>query len=741
LDARVGRRLLRRSARWLQSVTSGHGNPFIMSKAAGTGDPGRTKGKDAGRPAGKDRTPAPATNFIRNIIAADLARGTYEPRRWAGHPGAYDVHANAPADPAKIRTRFPPEPNGYLHIGHAKSICLNFGLARDFGGRCHMRFDDTNPVKEDQEFVDGILDAVRWLGFSWEHGTEHGPESNLYHASDYFEDMYRFAEYLIETGYAYVDEQTADEMRAMRGTLIEIGTNSPFRDRPAAESLRLFREMRAGGHPEGSMILRARIDMGSPNINMRDPAIYRIRFAEHHMTGDAWKVYPMYAYAHPIEDALENITHSICTLEFEDQRPFYDWTLERIVPLLRRTQYEAAQRMLDDLYDGGPESRRQFALHCRNVAAERPDKLGASRYERRAGAMFASWAHNPDLAAQDADEFFKLLREHTRHFTPLLQHALDERKANPFLLPHQYEFNRLAVSYVVTSKRKLAQLVQERIVDGWDDPRMPTIVGLRRRGYTPQALQLFAERTGVSKSPQWIDYALLEQALRDDLDARAPRAVAVLKPIKLVLTNFPVGHFEEVRAPVHPNQPALGERTLRFGRELWIEADDFMENAPADYFRLALGPNGAPGQPVRLRYGYVIRATGVLKNSAGEVVEVHAEYLPQTKSGTPGASSVKTKAAIHWLAVEDGIPAEVRVFDRLFNEAQPDAAGEFLDVVNRDSKTVLRAYVEPSLTHAQPDDKFQFERNGYFVADLKDHTGGMPVFNLAVSLKDSWSFK
>ena len=422
-----------------------------MDKAAGKGDAGKSKGKDAG----KDKTPAPATNFIRNIIAADLARGTYEPRNWAGHPGAYDVHEKAPADPAKIRTRFPPEPNGYLHIGHAKSICLNFGLARDFGGRCHMRFDDTNPVKEDQEFVDGILDAVRWLGFSWEHGAEHGQESNLYHASDYFEDMYRFAEHLIQTGYAFVDEQTADAMRETRGTLTEPGQNSPYRDRPTEESLRLFREMRAGQHAEGSMILRARIDMESPNINMRDPAIYRIRFAEHHMTGDAWKVYPMYSYAHPIEDALENITHSICTLEFEDQRPFYDWVLERIVPLLRRPQFEAAKRMLDEIHGAGVESRREFALHCRNVAAERPDKLGASRYERRAETMFASWSKNPDLAAHDADEFFKLLREHTQHFTPLLQAALDERRPNPFLLPHQYEFNRLAVSYVVTSKRKL----------------------------------------------------------------------------------------------------------------------------------------------------------------------------------------------------------------------------------------------------------------------------------------------
>ncbi|MGE5338211.1 MAG: glutamate--tRNA ligase family protein, partial [Gemmatimonadota bacterium] len=396
---------------------------------------------DAGKPdkrgrPDRDKATGPAPNFLRNIIAADLLRGTYEARNWAGRPGVYDIHEKAPRDPAKIRTRFPPEPNGYLHIGHAKSICLNFGLARDYGGRCHMRFDDTNPVKEDQEYVDAILDTVRWLGFTWEHIGEHGAEKNLYHASDYFEDMYRFAEHLITTGYAYVDQQTADQMRETRGTLTEPGRDSPWRDRPIDENLRLFREMRAGRHAEGSMILRARIDMRSPNINMRDPAIYRIRFAEHHMTGSAWCVYPMYSYAHPIEDALENVTHSICTLEFEDQRPFYEWTLERIVPVLRRPQFLAAQELLAKIHDEGTEARREFALHCRNFA----DKLGASRWERRVETMFLSWTGNPDLAVNDADEFFKLLREHTECFTPLLQSALDERRPNPFMLPHQYEF-------------------------------------------------------------------------------------------------------------------------------------------------------------------------------------------------------------------------------------------------------------------------------------------------------------
>jgi glutaminyl-tRNA synthetase len=674
----------------------------------------------------------PAPNFIRNIIAEDMQRGTYEDRNWAGRPGTYDLHEKAPKDPAKIRTRFPPEPNGYLHIGHAKSICLNFGLARDFGGRCHMRFDDTNPVKEDQEFVDGILDTVRWLGFDWAGGGE----NNLYHASDYFEDMYRFAEHLIQTGYAYVDQQSAEAMRETRGTLTEAGTNSPFRDRPIEENLRLFREMRAGGHPEGSMILRAKIDMGSPNINMRDPAIYRIRFAEHHMTGNKWVIYPMYSYAHPIEDALENITHSICTLEFEDQRPFYDWTLERIVPVLRRPQFEAARRMLEDIAGEEVEAKREFALHCRNFG----EKLGHTRWERRVEAMFASWSKNPDLALNDADELLKLLREHTGNFTPLLQHALDERKPNPFMLPHQHEFNRLNLSYVVMSKRKLIQLVDERHVDGWDDPRMPTLVGLRRRGYTPQAIQLFMERIGVSKSLQWIDYATLEQALRDDLDARAPRATAVLEPIRLIIDNYPADKREDFVVPVHPQHPEMGTRTIPFARELWIEADDFMENAPKDYFRLALGNDGAPGNPVRLRFAYVVRATSVEKDAAGHITAVHAEYLPETRSGSPGQNSVKTKTAIHWLPVAASVPAEVRLYDRLFTEAQPDASEKnFLELLNRDSKTVLKSFVEASLASARPDDKFQFERNGYFVADRKDHRPEAPVFNLAVSLRDSWA--
>ena len=684
-------------------------------------------------PAAKQPRPA-APNFIRNIIAEDLERGTYAGRRWAGVPGVYDRHLHAPPDRARIRTRFPPEPNGYLHIGHAKSICLNFGLARDFGGRCHMRFDDTNPVKEDQEFVDAILDSVRWLGFDWEDAHER----NLYHASDYFEDMFRCAEHLIAAGYAYVDEQSAEQMRATRGTLTEAGSDSPFRDRPIADHLRLFQEMRAGGHAEGSLVLRARIDMASPNINLRDPAIYRIRFAEHHMTGDRWCIYPMYAYAHPIEDALENITHSICTLEFEDQRPFYDWVLERCAPVLRAPQFARAREHLERIAAQGIEARREFALVCRNVVERAPDKVGDSRYERRVQAMFASWSRNPDLAVGDADEFFRLLRQHAQHFTPLLQHAFAASpvlpQPNAFLLPHQHEFNRLNLSHVMLSKRRLIELVASGAVDGWDDPRLPTLVGLRRRGYTPHSIQLFMERIGVSKSTQWIDYALIEQELRDDLETRAPRATAVLEPLRLVLDNWPDGRIEPCLLPLHPQRPELGTRSLPFARELWIERSDFMEDPPKGYHRLV------PGGLVRLRSAYVIRATAVEHGADGRVSVVHAEVLTDTRSGTEGASRVKVKGTIHWLPVHASCAAEVRLYDRLFRDPRPDAGGKPLqELLNPDSRRVRQAYVEPSLAQARADDKFQFERNGYFVADRQDHGPGRPVFNLAVTLKDAWN--
>ncbi|XDF33593.1 glutamine--tRNA ligase/YqeY domain fusion protein [Paracidovorax avenae] len=597
--------------------------------------------------------PSPATaesakpsNFLRQIIESDLAQGTYAQARWAGTPGDAAHHAAGQPDPAKIRTRFPPEPNGYLHVGHAKSICLNFGLARDYGGVCHLRFDDTNPEKEDQEYVDGIIDAVRWLGFDWTQIGQGPGTAAPYQASDYFDFMYRAAEYLIETGHAYVDEQSPEEMRANRGDFGKPGVDSPFRARTPAENLARFREMRDGQLPDGAAVLRAKIDMASPNINLRDPAIYRIKHAEHHHTGNKWCIYPMYTFAHPIEDALERITHSICTLEFEDQRPFYDWLLDRLAE----------------------------------------------------GGLIA---------------------------TPQ---------------PRQYEFARLNLTYVVTSKRKLKHLVDNGIVSGWDDPRMPTIVGLRRRGYTPEALQLFCERIGVTKDYSWIDYATLEGCLREDLENQAHRGMAVLDPVKLELTNwdglFGAGHLEPCQLPALPHPPEGTEAPVRhftLGREVWIEREDFEETPPKGYKRLF------PGNKVRLKGGYVIECTGCEKDAEGKVTKVLATVVPDTKSGTPGADSVKVKAAITWVGVADGVPAEVRLYDRLFTDAQPDAGGkDFLALLNPDSLKVVTAYVEPSLAGAQPDDKFQFERFGYFVADRKDHAPGEPVFNRVTGLKDSW---
>jgi glutaminyl-tRNA synthetase len=575
------------------------------------------------------------SNFIRSIVDADLAAEKFAGRRWAGQPGVAEEHRAGRADPARIRTRFPPEPNGYLHIGHAKSICLNFGLARDYGGHCHMRFDDTNPVKEDQEYVDAILEAVRWLGFDWRHGAE----ENLYYASDYFDWLYRFAEYLVAAGHAYVDSQDADAIRAGRGTLTQPGTASPFRDRPAAQSLALLREMRAGEHADGAHVLRARIDMASPNMNLRDPVLYRIRFAEHHRTGDRWCIYPMYDYAHPLSDALENITHSICTLEFEDHRPLYDWLLERVA-------------------EGG--------------FFDRP-------------------------------------------------------------LPQQIEFARLNLTYTITSKRRLQELVQLGLVEGWDDPRMTTIVGLRRRGYSPESIRLFCDRIGVSKADTWIDMGVLEQALRDDLDAKAPRATAVLDPLRLVITNWPAGTVETCSAPVHPQRPEMGQRSIPISGELWIEREDFAETPPKGFFRLS------PGNMVRLRYGYVIKCTACEKNAQGEVIAVLAELMPDSRSGTPGADAYKVKGNIHWVSAAHSVPAEVRLYDRLFREPTPDAGGrDCKAALNPESRRLVVAQLEPSLRDAQPEQRFQFERHGYFVADRHDCRPGAPVFNRAVSLRDSW---
>jgi glutaminyl-tRNA synthetase len=590
------------------------------------------------------------SNFLRQIIESDLAQGTYAQRKWGGSPGDASHHAAGSLDPAKIRTRFPPEPNGYLHVGHAKSICLNFGLARDYGGVCHMRFDDTNPEKEDTEYVNAILDTVKWLGFNWDtHGTSH-----LYQASDYFDFMYHAAEFLIQAGLAYVDEQSAEDMRTHRGDFNTPGKDSLFRSRSREENLNRFREMRDAKLDDGAAVLRAKIDMASPNINLRDPAIYRIRRATHHNTGDAWCIYPMYTFAHPIEDALEQITHSICTLEFEDQRPFYDWLLTRL-----------------------SES-----------------------------------------------------------------HALSDGTALPALLaqpnPKQYEFARLNLTYVITSKRKLAQLVSEHKVSGWDDPRMPTIVGLRRRGYTPESLQLFAERIGVTKSDSWIDYSTLEGCLRDDLDPKAARAMAVLDPVQLTISNWDeqmgAGTLEACHAPVHPHHPELGQRHFKFGKALWIERTDYEDTPPKGFFRMF------PGNKVRLKYGYVIECTGANKDANGKVIEVLAQFIPDTKSGTPGSDSVKVKGVMTWVSQADAVSAEVRLYDRLFTEAHPDAGGkDFLTSFNADSLKVISAYVEPLLAQSAPDAKFQFERHGYFVADRIDHAANKLVFNRCTGLKDTWS--
>ncbi|WP_326539572.1 glutamine--tRNA ligase/YqeY domain fusion protein [Pseudorhodoferax sp.] len=577
-------------------------------------------------------------NFLRAIIERDLQASGQAQRLWGGGPGDAAHHAAGAPDPAKIRTRFPPEPNGYLHVGHAKSICLNFGFAEDYDGICHLRFDDTNPEKEEQEFVDGIIEMVRWLGFEWDVGGT----SHLYFASNYFDFMYRAAEALISAGLAYVDEQSAEQMRANRGDFTTPGTDSPFRTRSVADNLARFREMRDGRHADGAMVLRAKIDMASPNINLRDPAIYRIKHAHHHNTGDRWCIYPMYAYAHPIEDALERITHSFCTLEFEDQRPWYDWLLERLVDL------------------------------------------------------------------------------------GLLSHPL----------PKQYEFGRLNLTSVMTSKRKLKAMVDEGIVQGWDDPRMPTLVGMRRRGYTPESIRKMAADTGASKTNIWIDYSVLDIALRDDLEGKAARAMAVLDPLPLKLTNWAEvfgseGHREPCHAPAHPQRPELGERRFELGPRLWIERDDFAETPPKGYFRLF------PGNKVRLKYGVIVECTGCEKDANGRVSAVLAKVLPDTKSGTPGADAVKVKGTITWVAAHDAVAAEVRLFERLFATDQPEAEGrDFRDNLNPGSKTVVQGWLEPSLADVPADTRLQFERHGYFVADRHDHGGAQRVFNRITTLKD-----
>ncbi len=547
---------------------------------------------------------AAPTNFIREIIQADLEAGRYD----------------------RVVTRFPPEPNGYLHIGHAKSICLNFGLAEAFGGRCNLRMDDTNPSKEDAEYERAIREDVRWLGFDW--------GEQVYYASDYFEQLYAWAVQLIRDGKAYVDDLSADEIRAYRGTLTEPGRESPYRDRPVAENLELFERMRSGEFPDGAKVLRARIDMASGNLNLRDPVMYRILHATHHRTGDRWCIYPMYDFAHGQSDAIEGVTHSVCTLEFEDHRPLYDW-------------------------------------------------------------------------------FCKALGIHH---------------------PRQIEFARLNLSYTVMSKRKLLQLVEEGRVAGWDDPRMPTISGLRRRGYTPEAIREFCARIGVAKKDSTVDLALLEHCLREDLNRRAPRRMAVLRPLKVVIENYPEGQTETFDAVNNPEDPSAGTRPVPFSRELYLERDDFMEDPPKKFFRLA------PGREVRLRYAYFIRCVGVVKDADGRVVELRCTYDPATRGGD-APDGRKVKATLHWVSAAHAVEAEVRLYDRLFSHPNPDRAGEgsFLDHLNPDSLEVLRGCrLEPCLAGARAGDRVQFERLGYFCAD-PDTADGRPVFNRTVTLRDAWA--
>ncbi len=548
-----------------------------------------------------------SSNFIRSIIEEDNHTG-----KWGGRVG----------------TRFPPEPNGYLHIGHAKSICLNFGLAQDYQGTCHLRFDDTNPEKEAQEYVDSICDSVAWLGFDW--------GQHQYYSSDYFDQLYAFAEYLISQKKAYVDSLTGEAIREQRGTLTSPGENSPYRDRSVAENIDLFRRMKAGEFPDGAHVLRAKIDMAAPNMNMRDPVIYRIRHIHHQRTGNKWCIYPMYDYTHCISDALENITHSLCTLEFEDHRPLYDWVLDQL--------------------------KEKIPCH-----------------------------------------------------------------------PQQIEFARLNLTYTVMSKRKLIELVDGGYVDGWDDPRLNTLVGVRRRGYTPESIRLFIERIGVSKADSWIDMGVLEDCLREDLNACAPRRIAILKPLKLIIDNYPDDQEETCDAPNHPQKPEWEKRTVPLSKILYIEQDDFMETPPRGYFRLA------PGTEVRLRYAYIIKCVQVVKNAAGEIEAVHCIYDPETKSGTAGATARKVKGNIHWLSARHAQSAEIRLYDRLFADPYPGAGNQdYKTSLNPDSKETISAYVEPSLSAAEPEQRFQFERNGYFVADRIDSRPGKPVFNRAVTLRDSW---
>ncbi len=548
----------------------------------------------------------PRVNFIRQIIQNDLNKGNH----------------------THIHTRFPPEPNGYLHIGHAKSICLNFGIAEDFSGECNLRFDDTNPEKEDTTFVDAIIDDVRWLGFEW--------GNNLYHSSDYFDKLYAYAIELIEKGLAYVDSQDAETMRANRGSLTETGTDSEFRGRSIEQNLKLFSEMREGHHPNGSHVLRAKIDMSSPNINLRDPVIYRIKHTAHQRTANAWPIYPMYDYTHCISDALEGITHSLCTLEFEDHRPLYDWFLDNI------------------------------SINCH---------------------------------------------------------------------PRQIEFSRLNLDYTVMSKRLLTQLVEENHVSAWSDPRMPTISGIKRRGYTPESIREFANRVGITKKPNTIEFSSLEACIREELEGSAARVMAVIRPLKVTIKNYPQGQSEMLSAKNHPKDPQMGEREIPFSGSLYIERDDFMLEPDKHFFRLA------PGREIRLRYAYYLTCEQAITDDNGEVIELICSYDPATKGGR-SEDGRKVKATMHWVSAKHAINAQVRLYDRLFNHPNPlaDKSGSFLDHINPDSLEILEGCkLEPSLGDADLDTRVQFERLGYFTPDSETHSSNTPVFNRIVTLRDAWA--
>ncbi len=562
-------------------------------------------------------------DFIRQIVREDLASGKHQ----------------------AIKTRFPPEPNGYLHIGHAKSICLNFGIAGEFNGVCNLRFDDTNPAREDPEYVAAIQDDVRWLGFAW---------NELRHASDYFQAYYLAAEKLIRDGKAYVCDLNAEQVREYRGTLTEPGRPSPWRERSVEENLDLFRRMRAGEFADGARTLRAKIDMASGNINLRDPALYRIKHVEHQNTGNAWPIYPMYDFAHALGDSLEGITHSLCTLEFEDHRPLYDWCVDNV-----------------------------------------------------------DFAHDDALTQ------------------PLVDAGLPREAAKP----RQIEFSRLNINYTVMSKRKLMALVTEQLVDGWDDPRMPTLQGLRRRGYTPAAMRLFAERVGISKQNSLIDFSVLEGALREDLDSAAARRMAVVDPVKLVLTNLAEGHEEQLTFSNHPKDESFGSRQVPFAREIWIDREDFAEVPPKGWKRLV------PGGEVRLRGAGIIRCDEVVKDADGTITELRGWLDPESRPGMEGANR-KVKGTIHWVSAVHGVPAEIRLYDRLFSVPNPDDESEgrtYRDHLNPESRRTVTGYVEPAAANAAPEQSFQFERTGYFVADRRDHTGARPVFNRSVTLRDTWS--